>query len=91
MLRYYTRACNFYYGDISRSLVKKKKSIPLNGNNKISFDKIELISRKSKKKFSLKELKNLTKSQKKKVYFDLKNISSKKKIFQILILLICLI
>jgi dihydropteroate synthase len=81
MLRYYTRACNFYYGDISRSLVKKKKSIPLNGNNKISFDKIELISRKSKKKFSLKELKNLTKSQKKKVYFDLKNISSKKKNF----------
>ena len=68
MLRYYTRACNFYYGDISRSLVKKKKSIALNGNNEISFDKIELISRKSKKKFSLKELKNLTKLKKKKKF-----------------------
>ena len=79
MLRYYTRACNFYYGDISKDLVKKKKSIPLSGNDEISFDKIELISRKAKKKISINELKNLTKPQKKQVNFDLKNISSKKK------------
>ena len=44
MSRYYTRACNFYYGSKSKILVKKKRSIPLNGNNGISFDKIELIS-----------------------------------------------
>ena len=81
MLRYYTRACNFYYGDISKDLVKKKKSIPLSGNDEISFDKIELISRKAKKKISINELKNLTKPQKKQVNFDLKNISSKKKNF----------
>ena len=50
MARYYTRACNFYYGKISKSFVKDKKSLPLNGNNEISFDQIELISRNSKKK-----------------------------------------
>ena len=50
MSRYYTRACNFYYGLKSKKLVKKKKSLPLNGNERVSFDKIEIISRKSKKK-----------------------------------------
>ena len=81
MPRYYTRACNFFYGSKSKSLVKEKKTIPLNGNNEISFNQIELISRKSKKKFLIKKLSNLTKSQKKQVYFDLKNITSKKKNF----------
>ena len=52
MSRYYTRVCNFYYGNTSKTLVKKK-TIPLNGNNEISFDQVELISRKSKKKSQL--------------------------------------
>jgi dihydropteroate synthase len=52
MLKYYTRACNFYYGRESKTLVSKKKSLPLNGNNRVSFDQIEIISRKSKKKIS---------------------------------------
>ena len=43
MPRYYTRVCNFYYGSKSRFLVKEKKALPLNGNNKISFDKVEII------------------------------------------------
>ena len=51
MTRYYTRACNFYYGIESKNLVRKKKSIPLNKNKEISFDYIEIISRKSKKKY----------------------------------------
>ena len=46
MSRYYTRVCNFYYGKISEELIKKRKSLPLNGNKKISFDKIEIYSRK---------------------------------------------
>ena len=50
MRRYYTRACNFYYGNESKLLVNKKKSIPLNGNKNISFDQIEIISRVIKKK-----------------------------------------
>ena len=81
MSRYYTRVCNFYYGSISVNLIKKKKSIPLNGNNKISFDQIELISRKSKKKISINKINNLPKLLKKQVSQDLKNITSKKKNF----------
>ena len=41
MQRYYTRACNFYYGDQSRILVSKKKTIPLHQIKEISFDHIE--------------------------------------------------
>ena len=59
MKRYYTRACNFYYGKESKTLVSKKKSLPLNGNKKISFDQIEIISRKSKKKISINRINNL--------------------------------
>ena len=49
MTRYYTRACNFYYGLKSKTLVKKKKTLPLNGNSEISFNKIKIISKKSSK------------------------------------------
>ena len=83
MLRYYTRACNFYYGSESKTLVKKKKTIPLNGNHQISFDQIELISRKSKKKISIHNLKNLTKVQKKKLVGIYKRLLAKKKILPI--------
>jgi len=81
MPRYYTRVCNFYYGNKSKVLIKKKKSLPLNGNNEISFDQIEIISRKSKKKILINDLKSLPKSQKKQVIMDLRNITSKKKSF----------
>ena len=47
MIKYYTRACNFYYGPISLEKVKKKQSIPLNGNRFISFDTIEILTRKN--------------------------------------------
>ena len=83
MRRYYTRACNFYYGKDSKILISKKKTLPLNGNKEISFDYIELISRKSKKKFSINNIVRLPKLVKKQVIFDLKIITSKKKIFQI--------
>jgi dihydropteroate synthase len=81
MSRYYTRACNFYYGSTSKTLIKKKKSLPLNGNTKISFDQVELISRKSKKKFSINKLSSLPRLLKKQIFSDLKNITSKKKNF----------
>ena len=81
MPRYYTRACNFYYGKISKSLVKDKKSLPLNGIKDISFDQIELISRNLKKKIRINKLSNLPKLLKKQVTQDLKNITSKKKNF----------
>ena len=81
MSRYYTRACNFYYGNLSKKLVKEKKSIPLNGSNLISFDSIELITRKSKKKISINKISSLPILIKKKVLSDLKNITKKKKNF----------
>ena len=81
MPRYYTRACNFYYGNLSKKLVKEKKTIPLNGSNLISFDSIELITRKSKKKISINKINRLPRLIKKKVLSDLKNITEKKKNF----------
>ena len=45
-------------------------------NNKISFDQVELITRKSKKKISIKRLNSLPKSLKKQIKFDLKKITS---------------
>ena len=81
MTRYYTRVCNFYYGKESESLVNKKKSISLNQIKKISFDKIEIITRKSKKKISIHQIKNLSKKVKNQINVDLKKIKSKKKNF----------
>ena len=80
MIRYYTRACNFYYGLKSKTLVKKKKTLPLNGNSEISFDKIEIISRKSSKIINLDKIHKLPISLKKKIKKDIKKISLKKNI-----------
>ncbi len=79
MKKYYTRACNFYYGSTSKKKVKNNLSLPLNGNNLISFDKIELITRKSKKIISLKKINLLPKQIKNKINKDIKNITKKKK------------
>ena len=81
MHRYYTRVCNFYYGNKSKLLVDKKKTLPLCNNKEISFDHIEIISRNSKKKISIKKLNNLPKLIKKQIVRDLKKITSKKKNF----------
>ena len=69
MLRYYTRVCNFYFGNNSKKLVDKKKSIPLNGNKEISFDQIEIITRNSKKKISINQIKYLPKLIRKRIYY----------------------
>tara|TARA_B100001057_G_scaffold267142_1_gene267266 strand:+ start:694 stop:1746 length:1053 start_codon:yes stop_codon:yes gene_type:complete len=81
MSGYYTKVCNFYYGKVSKNLVNKKKSIPLHQFKKISFDQIELITRKSKKKISIHDVKYLSKKLKNKINLDLKKIKSKKKNF----------
>ena len=82
MLRYYTRVCNFYYGSQSKLLVKEKKALPLNGNKEISFDKIEIISRKSKKRLSIKQIDSLPNRVKKIIKNDLRLIQKKKKNFK---------
>ena len=59
MKKYYTRACNFFYGKLSVKLVYQKKTIPLRGNKEISFNKIEILSRNSKKRIAVKDIKKL--------------------------------
>jgi dihydropteroate synthase len=73
--------CNFYYGNTSKKLIKQKKTLPLNGNPKISFDHIEILSRNSKKKIHIKDIKKLSKFFKVKIKNDLKKIIKKKKNF----------
>ena len=81
MPRYYTRVCNFYYGAQSKILVRKKKSLPLHGIKEISFDQIEIVTRKSCKIIFINQINKLPKLQKKKISTDLKKITSKKKAF----------
>ena len=86
MEKYYTRACNFYYGYFSKKLEKKKLSLPLCGNPSISFDKVEIFSRKKKKinlkTINIKNIKFLPKLIKKKVLTDIQKITSKRKLFK---------
>ena len=81
MTRYYTRVCNFYYGAKSKTLVEKNKSLPLHGIKEISFNQIEIITRKSKKTVFVNQINKLSHSLKKKINLDLKKITSKKKSF----------
>ena len=83
MKKYYTRACNFFYGKSSINLIDQKKTLPLNGNKEISFNKLEIITRDSKKKVNLDEIKKLPQKLKKKIENDIKIIIKKKKTFQI--------
>ena len=82
MTKYYTRACNFFYGQGSRQLVKKKLSLPLCNDSSISFNQIELFSRNKKivknKIIDLKNIKKLPKKIKGKVIQDLKKITNKR-------------
>tara|TARA_Y100000590_G_scaffold381441_1_gene450617 strand:- start:15 stop:1073 length:1059 start_codon:yes stop_codon:yes gene_type:complete len=85
MNKYYTRACNFYYGNNAKTLIKKKLALPLCGNNSIAFDKIEIFHRKNNKilskTISVKKVNSLSSLPKKKVKKDLKKIISKRKNF----------
>ena len=78
MVKYYTKACNFYFGPDSKKRVEKKLSIPLHGNKFISFDKIEFLTRKNKRVISINKINKLEKKIKKKILLDIRNISKKK-------------
>ena len=82
MIKYYTRACNFIYGEKAKNLIKSKKALPLCGNNQIAFDKIEIFT-KTKKKiiseiFDLKKAKKIKGKKKVKIIRDLQRIKSKR-------------
>ena len=79
MSRYYTRACNFYYGDKSKKLIKEKKTLPLNGSDQISFDKVELFTRENKKIISINKINSLPSYLKKQVTNDIKLIIKENK------------
>ena len=85
MSKYYTRACNFYYGTNAKFLIKKKLALPLCGNRNIAFDKIEIFTRKKKKIFSkiinFKKISSLKGECKKKITKDVNKIVSKRRNF----------
>jgi dihydropteroate synthase len=82
MTKYYTRACNFFYGHKSRQLVKKNQAFPLCNNNSISFNQIELLSRDKKtiksRVIDIKSINKLPSKIKKKVNQDLEKITRKR-------------
>ena len=84
MRKYYTRACNFYYGNYARNLIKNKKALPLAGNPNIAFDKLEIFQRKKRgiiksNIYSITEIKALGKELNNTIKTDLKKITSKRK------------
>jgi len=84
MRKYYTRPCNFYYGNYARKLVNKKKAYPLAGNPNIAFDRLEIFQRKKRgfvrnDIYSIPEIKTLDQKIKPTIYADLKKITSRRK------------
>jgi len=84
MRKYYTRACNFYYGNYARKLINGKKALPLAGNLNIAFDKVEILQRKSKgttqsNLHPINEIKNFNREKRNSINNDLKKIIEKRK------------
>jgi len=82
MKKYYTRACNFFYGSNSKKLVKRKLTLPLCGDKYISFNQIEIFIKEKKKVNSktiyIKNIQKLPLDIKKKVLSDIKKITAKR-------------
>tara|TARA_B100001123_G_scaffold209798_1_gene237268 strand:+ start:252 stop:1328 length:1077 start_codon:yes stop_codon:yes gene_type:complete len=86
MQKYYTRPCNFYYGNYAKTLIKKGKALILAGNPNIAFDRLEIFQRKKKgiiqsNTYSINEVKNLQKKIRSLIDINLKKITSKRKSF----------
>ena len=80
MRKYYTRACNFYYGSEAKNLILNKKALSLNFRNDIAFDQIEVFQRNEKKStkskmYSVLQINKLDKE----IKDDIKKIISKRK------------
>ena len=89
MREYYTRPCNFYYGNYAKKLIKSKRALPLTSIQTIAFDNLEIIQRKSKKNVkseycSIRDIKKLNKKKSLIVRSDLKKIISKRKNISVL-------
>jgi dihydropteroate synthase len=84
MRKYYTRPCNFYYGNYAKDLIDQKKAYSLAGRTDISFDQVEILERKKKsitesKIFNISEIKSLNKELYLSIKNDLKKITRKRK------------
>ena len=84
MRKYYTRPCNFYYGNYAKKLIYQKKALSLAGNYNIAFDQIEILERKTKKLiksqlYSIFKISSLNKKKKSVIQKDLKKITAKRK------------
>ena len=84
MRKYYTRPCNFYYGNYAKKIINKKKAFSLAGNPNIAFDQLEIFQRKKKgiiksNIYPTTEIKVLNKEMKSAIKTDLKKITSKRK------------
>ena len=87
MREYYTRPCNFYYGNYAKRLITQKKGLTLAGNQNIAFDQLEIFKRKKRNiiksnSFSIFEINSLNKEKKTIINADLKKITSKRKNIQ---------
>jgi len=82
MKKYYTRACNFFYGTNSKKLVKNRSTLPLCGEKSISFNQIEIFIKDKKKVNSrvinIKNINKLPPPIRKKVSKDIKKITVKR-------------
>jgi len=82
MRKYYTRVCNFYFGNKARNLIKERKALSFSGNLNICFDHIEILSRgENSKLIHINKIKKLPFQIRKKISKDLLNISKIKKNF----------
>ncbi len=85
MIKYYTRACNFYYGNQAKYLIKNNNALSLCGYKDIAFDNLEIFTRENRKVKSkiihIRNIKKLHLSLRKKIKEDLKKITFKRKNF----------
>mgnify|MGYP001333254764 CR=1 FL=1 len=83
MEKYYTRACNFYYGNKAKNLIINKKALPLNSRQDIAFDQVEIFQRKNNtvkvEIFHIDEIKNLNKVVLSEIERDVENIVAERK------------
>ena len=85
MRKYYTRACNFYYGEKAKKLILNKKALSLNSRMDIAFDQLEIVERKKdriveNKIYPIDRLEKIDdKESLSKIKNDLKNIISERK------------
>ena len=84
MREYYTRACNFYYGNEAKNLIVNKKALSLNSRQNIAFDQVEIFQRKKNgtiegKLHHITEIKNLNKLMLSEIEKDIENITAERK------------